>query len=281
MIHIRDDLQALFPEKEVDAFLVIEGEVYKHVVSSRRTLKFERQGREFFLKAHWGVGWREIVKDLTSLRLPVVSARNEWQAIKKMHDIGIATMTIAAYGETGINPARRKSFLVTEALQNTEDLEHWLPAQISNLACGDRVRRKRAILLEVARMARVMHGHGVNHRDFYLCHFRIDPGSIDQSRPVIYLMDLHRAQIRQKVPLRWRVKDIAGLLYSSLYSCQDLHLSSRDYIRFIEVYSGMSWRDSLGKDQRFWMQVMARVIRTYKADRKNIPELPAFLKAGS
>ena len=281
MIHIRDDLQALFPEKEVDAFLAIEGEVYKHVVSSRRTLKFERLGREFFLKAHWGVGWREIIKDLTSLRLPVVSARNEWQAIKKMHDIGIATMTIAAYGETGINPARRKSFLVTEALQNTEDLEHWLPAQVSNLACGERVRRKRAVLSEVARMARVMHGHGVNHRDFYLCHFCIDPETADQNQPVIYLMDLHRAQIRRKVPLRWRVKDIAGLLYSSLYSCQDLHLGSRDYIRFIEAYSGMCWRDSLKKDQHFWMQVMARVIRTYKADHKSIPELPVFLKAGS
>jgi lipopolysaccharide core heptose(I) kinase len=281
MIYIRDDLQALFPEKEVDAFLVIEGEVYKHVVSSRRTLKFERHDREFFLKAHWGVGWREIIKDLTSLRLPVVGARNEWLAIQKMHDIGIATMITAAYGETGINPARRKSFLVTDALQNTEDLEHWLPAQLGNLACGERVRRKRAVLSEVARMARVMHGHGVNHRDFYLCHFRIDPETADQNQPVIYLMDLHRAQIRHKVPLRWRVKDIAGLLYSSLYSCQDLHLSSRDYIRFIEAYSSMSWRDSLKKDQHFWMQVMARVIRTYKADHKSIPELPAFLRAGS
>ena len=91
-------------------------------------------------------------------------------------------------------------------------------------------------------------------------------------------MDLHRAQIRRKVPLRWRVKDIAGLLYSSLYSCKALHLSNRDYIRFIEAYSGLSWRDSLEKDRQFWGQVMARVIRTYKADHKKMPELPVFLK---
>ena len=67
-------------------------------------------------------------------------------------------------------------------------------------------------------MASVMHVHGVNHRDLYLCHFRIRRATADRKKLVIFLMALLRVQIRRQVPLRWRVKDIEGLLYSRLYS---------------------------------------------------------------
>lgn len=167
------------------------------------------------------------------MRLPVMSARNEWLAIQKMHDVDVGTMTTAAYGVSGANGARRKSFLITE------DLEHWLLGLIQQQDCGSKVKLKRKVMKKVAVIAMRMHACGMNHRDFYMCHFRINLDDIaDQSSTgdiAIYLMDLHWAQIRSVVSLRWRVKDIAGLLYSALFSYKDLRITTGDYIRFIET----------------------------------------------
>ncbi|MCR9028794.1 lipopolysaccharide core heptose(I) kinase RfaP, partial [Citrobacter amalonaticus] len=46
--------------------------------------------------------------------------------------------------------------------------------------------------------------------------------------------DLHRAQIRTKVPRRWRDKDLIGLYFSSL----NIGLTQRDIWRFMRVYFG-------------------------------------------
>lgn len=50
--------------------------------------------------------------------------------------------------------------------------------------------------------------------------------------PQIFVIDLHRAQIRKKVPIRWRNKDLIGLYYSSMY----IGLKGTDYIRFLKEY---------------------------------------------
>ncbi len=54
----------------------LQGEVYREV-EQRRTLKVELDGRPYFLKLHLGVGWAEIFKNLVTLRIPVVGAKNE------------------------------------------------------------------------------------------------------------------------------------------------------------------------------------------------------------
>ena len=55
----------------------------------------------------------------------------------------------------------------------------------------------------------------------------------------ISVIDLHRAQIRAKVPRRWRDKDLIGLYFSSM----NIGLTQRDIWRFMKVYFGMPLRD--------------------------------------
>ena len=46
------------------------------------------------------------------------------------------------------------------------------------------------------------------------------------------LIDLHRAQVRDKVPRRWRDKDLSGLYFSAL----NIGLTERDKLRFLRTY---------------------------------------------
>lgn len=65
-----------------DPFVAVEalkGEVFREL-EARRTLRTEVDGRGYFVKIHRGVGWAEILKNLISLRLPVLGAGNEWRA---------------------------------------------------------------------------------------------------------------------------------------------------------------------------------------------------------
>lgn len=235
----------------------IRGEVYREPPGAgRRTLRFERGGVGYFLKLHWGVGWREIFKNLFSLRLPVLGARNEWRAIRRLRELDIETMQLAGFGERGWNPARRRSFVVTRELLGTVSLEDY---------CMEWETRppppavKWALIRRVAEMTARMHDYGINHRDLYICHFLLQMPWADPSQALhLYLIDLHRVQIRAVVPRRWRVKDLAALYFSALH----IGLSRRDLYRFIRWYTGMPLRRVLGTGSaRLWDQVEQRALQ--------------------
>lgn len=253
MIVLDPDLRARLNGKDrFDDLMAIDGEVFRHQ-AGRRTLRFARAGKSYFIKQHLGVGWREIFKNLLSLRLPVLGAKNEYLAIQRVGALGVATMTIAGYGSQGSNPARQKSFIVTEDLGDTVTLED---------LCRDWKENppdfgfKRKLIARVAGVARTLHDNGINHRDFYLCHFRLGKGP---GQP-IYLIDLHRAQLRAKAPRRWVVKDLGGLYFSSL----DIGLSRRDLYRFMSAYRGRPLREVVRREARFWQQVETRAMRLYR-----------------
>lgn len=232
------------------------GDVYR-ALENRKTVRFTRQGARFFAKTHLGVGWVEIFKNLIQLRLPVLGAENEFRAIMALQEIGIDTAVLVAYTSTGRNPARRRSCIVTCALENTDSLEELFEAGRVSVAY------KRLLLPVLADIARRMHDHGINHRDFYLCHFLVDP-----ARPALpYLIDLHRAQIRARTPRRWRVKDIGGLFYSGF----DYRITRRDIFRFMVLYSGKPLRRTLREDRRFWAAVYRRACRLYLQDHAVVP----------
>ena len=100
----------------------LDGKVFRNI-KNRRTLKFSLDGKSFFLKHHRGVGWREIFKNLFSLKLPVIGAGNEFRAIRKLEALQIKTMHCSAYGERGFNPAARDSFIITEDIGEHRSLE--------------------------------------------------------------------------------------------------------------------------------------------------------------
>jgi heptose I phosphotransferase len=276
VIVVRDDMRALFPEQSVAEFSAIEGELFKRM-PGRHTLRFERGGAHFFIKAHFGVGWGEIIKNLLMFKLPVISAQPEWEAVQRLEQLGIPTMRLVAYGREGSNPARIRSFVLTEALENTMTLEEWLPRLMQQPASARRWQLKQAVISEVARIAATLHDNGLNHRDFYACHFRLDTSTgempaVDKLR--IHLMDLHRVQQRRHTPRRWRAKDLSALIYSVLYQLQDIAITRGDILRFMQTYSGDAWRRSLDEDADLWRLVRQRVVTMYRKDHGSEPDFP-------
>jgi heptose I phosphotransferase len=271
VIQLREDLVRQFPASGAfDAVMALEGEVFRSL-DGRRTLRFERGGKSYFAKLHSGAGWKEIVKNLCRLRLPILGAWNEKRAIERLHALGVETMTIAGYGRRGWIPSRLQSFIITDELRNTLSLEDfcrpWRQQPPS-------FRLKKTLIDRLAWMARTLHRNGVNHRDFYICHFlmRVDSEGrpVNPDNPHIHLIDLHRVQLRRRTPRRWIVKDLASLYFSSL----DLGLTSRDVLRFVRAYRGESLRQVLKQESRFWRQVIRRAVRLYRRDFRRTPILP-------
>jgi heptose I phosphotransferase len=246
--------------KDIFATLMrTQGQVYREL-ENRRTQRIEIDGRGYFLKQHYGVGWKEIFKNLLQLRLPVTSAKNEWRALQHLPKINIATMQVAGYGSRGINPASKQSFLLTEELTDVISLE-----DICKKWCSEppTFSLKLALIKEVARISRVLHGNGINHRDFYICHFLTTSAQLATKSPNLILIDLHRAQMRKHTPTRWVIKDLAGLYFSS----KDSGLTKRDLLRFISEYRQCPWPETLTNEWTFWDKVKQRGDRTYRQHR--------------
>lgn len=230
----------------------------------RVTLRFLRDGRSFFLKLHRGIGWGEILKNLLQARLPVLGAGNEYRAVQALHALGVDTLSVAAYAERGVNPATRRSLIVTDDLVGTVSLEDY---------CADwrdsppTFRTRLQIVVKVADSAGRMHRAGINHRDFYICHFHLDEATLAERLPRCYLIDLHRAQIRARTPRRWRVKDLAGLYFSAM----DCGLTRRDLLRFVSRYTPGGLRVALGPDAGIWRDVQNRAQRLYRREHGRMP----------
>ena len=244
----------------------LKGKVYR-AKEGRVVLRTELQGKGYFVKIHRGVGWREIFKNLSTAKAPVLGARQEWLAIRRLTEVGIPTMNPVGFGQRGLNPARRHSFLLTEELAPTVSLEDFCldwPNTPPSAAM------KIALTRRVAEMTAAMHAAGVNHRDCYLCHFLLHTGqqpAPDNLR--LSIIDLHRAQVRSRVPVRWRDKDLAGLYFSAL----DIGLTRTDKLRFLKSYFHRPLREILIEEASLldWLERKAarlqiRQRRKYSAD---------------
>lgn len=245
-----------------DAFTEVEklqGQVYREL-DARRTLRTEVDGHGFFVKIHRGIGWAEILKNLITAKLPVLGAGQEWLAIQRLQQVGVPTMTAVAYGEKGSNPADQHSFIVTEELAPTVSLEDL------SMDWGKQPPEpviKHALIAEVARMTGMMHRAGVNHRDCYICHFLLHtdkPLVADDFK--LSVIDLHRAQVRSKIPLRWRNKDLAALYFSAL----DIGLTQRDKLRFLKGYFQQPLRQILAEEAALLGWLERKAAKLY--DRK-------------
>lgn len=248
----------------------VRGQVVRSM-DGRTTQRFEIDGAGFYLKHHRGVGWAEIIKNLLQGRLPILGASNEWLAIERLHQLGIDTMEAVAYGSKGYNPARRNSFLITEELTDIISLEDLVAGWTNTPPTA---RLKWALISKVAQISKLMHGDGINHRDYYICHFLLDISSgLDTVNPDalrLFLIDLHRTQIRSSVPWRWRVKDIGSLYFSILQA----GFTRRDIFRYLREYYQQPLRKLLTEQQNFLRAAEKRAIKLYRRDYKKEPVLP-------
>lgn len=262
IIEIRHpDFAAIAGQGDIFEYLKhLDGQVARKV-ENRETIRFELNHSAYYRKFHQGVGWREIIKNWVRLRAPILGAANEWHALNKLRDIGVDSLEAVAYGIRGKNPARLESFLVTKELSGTIKLHELLQNRDRYLQLS--YAKRKSITQRVAEIAKAMHSAGINHRDFYFCHFLIDEKSLEEGSPIkIHLVDLHRAQIRKKVPTRWQVKDIASLHFSSL----DLGVSSKEYLRFLSLYFDQPLRPLLAS--RLLNRISTRSQKLYEREQR-------------
>ena len=236
------------PFEEVEK---LQGEVFREL-ESRRTLRFSLAGKRYFVKIHHGIGYRECFGNLVRFHWPVFGAANEFAAIRRLEKLGVDTMKVTAFGRRGFNPVRQKSFIITEELTGTESLEEYCAPWRAD---KPDFRLKYVLIKKIAGISQRLHDNGLNHRDYYICHFLMNPSlvGIDSASEnlKLCLIDLHRAQLRRRTPRRWRVKDIASLYFSVM----DIGLTRRDLYRFMCFYSGSSLRECLADQDRFWRKV--------------------------
>lgn len=227
----------------------LQGQVVREM-PDRQTQRFQLNGRSYYCKWHRGVGWWEIVKNLLQWRLPVLGARDEWRALNKLRSLHIPSLIPLAYGEQKRGAAKRQSFLVTRELQDVVQLDDFFRQRKPS------IKLKRLLIAEVARITRELHAAGINHRDLYLCHFMLREKTLDQRlaqnlAPEIFVIDLHRAQLRVTVPRRWLIKDLGALYFSSL----DLAFTRGDLLQFLRSYGN----DSLSSIVHDWRQLLRSV----------------------
>jgi len=193
-----------------DDFMRLEGMVVKSAVRERSTHRLDLKGVIVYVKKHFFPGIREILKNLFCFRFPV-GALNEWRALLAFHAHNIPTMTpICAGRKPLLWKIEKESFLLTNDLGKASRLNEFLKVNSAIPCRGKALETKKRILANLADITRRMHSAGINHRDYYLYHILMD------KTERLYVIDLHRVNVRDKVSKRWMVKDLAALLFSSL-----------------------------------------------------------------
>ncbi len=250
------------PFEEVEK---ISGDV-KRALETRRTLRFVVNKKGYYLKLHHGTKMKEVMKSLIRLRAPVLGADREWNAIHRLAENGVDTMEGVAYGEKGGNPLSKTSFIITKDVGRSWDAR----VVLQDLKVS--VTVKRMIIKRLAQMIRKMHQCGVNHRDCYLAHFLVhrpfDLKAGKEQDLKISVIDLHRAQLRESVPIRWRDKDLVGLLFSA----RDVKLTQRDIYRFMKEYFQMPLREILKQEKSLITSAQTRIERM-KRHQENLKKI--------
>lgn len=169
---------------------------------------------------------------------------------------GIRTPRAIAWGEQWGLLFEKRSFIITEKIQDAESLEERLPACFQEYVNTSNIIERRRFIKQLGEFARKFHNMGYRHRDFYLCHIFYD------NKGTFYLIDLHRVFKPCLLAERYRVKDIAQLHYSAPGSV----FSRTDRLRFYKAYTGKSRLDRL--DKAFITKVIHKAERMARHNRK-------------
>ncbi|WP_348666551.1 lipopolysaccharide core heptose(I) kinase RfaP [Arsenophonus symbiont of Ornithomya chloropus] len=260
MLKIQEPFKSFWKNK--NHFIEIEklqGKIIRQL-ETRKTLYFTFNKEKYFIKIHYGITIKEIIKNLFFLRLPILGAKKEWEIVQYLSKHKIDTMDIKVFSEEKINVLQRKSFIITKALTPTISLENFcknwkhIPPEF---------RIKKMLIVQLAQIIRKMHKSGVNHRDCYICHFLLHIPINDVQKIKISIIDLHRAQLRKIVPKRWKNKDLIGLYYSAL----NIGLTKGDIFRFLKIYFDNSLRSIVDNEKKM---ILSATIKAKKIQTRTI-----------
>lgn len=157
----------------------------------------------------------------------------ERQNLQRAQALGIRVPDPLLAGADPNQPC--KSFLVIRALDGFAPLHQYLPSRYARESRSSDGRRswaifKRQLCREIVTICRRLHDADLYHRDLYLCHFFLRETPSASTPFDLALIDFGR--LTQSRRHRWRVKDLAQLLFSA-----DLPgITRADHIRFLKHY---------------------------------------------
>jgi len=185
----------------------------------------------FYLKHYKAPTLKDLIKSFLQLEKPK-TALVELNNIIMFHFLGIPTSIPVMAGIKRGFLYWGDSLLLTEALLDTVPVDQFIKEKYTPPIDLKGLIQKRRLIYKIAELTRKMHNEGICHRDLYLCHILIiekDSRDID-----LFIMDLHRVFRPRWKRIRWIVKDLASLYYSSPREA----ITNTDYIRFLKHYFG-------------------------------------------
>lgn len=215
----------------LDAVFALEGEVVAWDGESA-IFPIEVNGVRYYVKRY------HKTKGLRSY-LGLSRIASEWRNQLMFLKLGLPAAKVVAYGQQRFFSKTRRGALVTEALENTGDLEQLARQNSPLLADTQWVAR---VMSQLAQITRTLHGRSFTHNDLKWRNVLV---TLDNERPQVFLIDCPAGQWWPWPFLEYRIiKDLACLDKVAKY-----HLSRTRRLRFYHEYSGRN-RLSLADKQR-------------------------------
>lgn len=224
-----------------DRALAIEPTDDFHTKQGRSTCRvvFQANGKKLgvYLKRHyrlpWWRGWLATLFPSGGWS----PAWQEWCHLQWAKKQGVSVPETAAVAEF-IGPwGALQSFLAIEELAGMVRLHEAVALAAAQLDPKTFEYWKRGLIMELARLTRLLHDRRLFHKDLYLSHFFIPRnaiGRVDDWRGQVYLIDFHRLRHHPFTWPLWQAKDLGQLLYSSQLTA----VTGRDRLRFWRAYLG-------------------------------------------
>ncbi len=255
------------------SIMTLEGGDRHHAKQGRSTGRFRLDGPHgsvsVYIKRHFGLSWTTRLRALLDPGLSTSPAVQEWRGLRTAQNLGVEVPDVVAVGER-IGPGLRlQSYLVVAELVGSAELHELIPEMAGRLEPRAFAEWKRRLIDAMAKIVATLHDDHLYHKDLYLCHWFLDRTAVDPLQGCLTLIDLHRLGRHRWSSARWRVKDLAQLLFST-YDVEGI--TDRDRLRFWRRYrtglgaSRGSDRARRGRVERRSSRRLAWVVRA-KAER--------------
>jgi len=218
----------------------------------RSVVRIAIEDKVFYLKRHFWP-WKERIKSIVPW-LKKEDAKNEWQSMLLLENLGFNTMVPVAFGEKKRFGMPFFSLTLTENIYDTEKLETYLPMHFSSHLSKEKFFEKIEMIKKLAALVRDFHNKGLNHQDFYLGHLFIRP-----KNGKIFIVDIQRVHRRETISMHDRIKDLSQLAFSA----KGLGIFTRtDFMRFVHLYLD---RKKLNRaDKKLIRRITTKVARIEK-----------------
>lgn len=146
---------------------------------------------------------------LNSLKYLIKSskAKNEWEMMNRLIQLGIPTARPLAYGERRNWWGRlEESCLITREIDGCRSLDLFVKAMLRD---GAGLHVLSNFTRQLAQFVKLIHDKGVNHRDFHAGNFLVQEDGGGNFN--FFLIDLHRATIERPLGARLRIRALSDL----------------------------------------------------------------------